>query len=45
MTNIIQGGSTNVSGGGGGGSKPTDLIPAPIDREPTIRRILDGPLH
>lgn len=41
VTNIVQGGSTMVGGGG----TPSPLpIPAPIDREPTIRRILDGAL-
>lgn len=42
VTNIMQGGTT-LAGGGGGGSASTP-IPAPIDREPTIRRILDGAL-
>ena len=38
----VQGGNTVMGGGGGGGA--TQIIPAPIDREPTIRRILDGSL-
>jgi lysozyme len=42
VTNIMQGGTT-IAGGGSGGSASTP-IPAPIDREPTIRRILDGAL-
>lgn len=42
-TNIVQGGNTMMGGGGGGGSAG-QIIPAPIDREPTIRRILDGSL-
>lgn len=43
-TTVIQGGSTMV-GGGGKGAGAQQPIPAPIDREPTIRRILDGTLH
>ena len=41
ITNI-KGGDTTMAGGGGGNA--TTLIPAPIDREPTIRRVLDGAL-
>lgn len=40
---IAPGGNTTIAGGGGGGGAQTP-IPAPIDREPTIRRILDGAL-
>jgi LAS superfamily LD-carboxypeptidase LdcB len=43
VNNIVQGGNTTVGGGNGGGSA-AQIIPAPIDREPTIRRILDGSL-
>jgi lysozyme len=42
VTNIVQGGNTMMGGGGGGNA--AQIIPAPIDREPTIRRILDGAL-
>lgn len=41
ITNV-KGGDTTMAGGGGGNA--TTLIPAPIDREPTIRRVLDGAL-
>lgn len=43
-TTVVQGGDTMLGGGGGGGGAQQPIL-APIDKEPTIRRILDGTLH